>query len=483
MSSRSLTRASRAAGLAVVIACACPPVLAADESEEVISANELLQMCERLHADDASERLAALEEITSLGKENAAVVEQRLQADDAAPPENMRLVLTSLRKDIKDRTIADLQARGKKVDLKNVPTPDPPEFLTMLVEKPDRNYPEGWRDAIEVMTLLVSLANMGTTESIGFILDYSPEYEAAFRKEIYQIVKWLGPSSVPALIRRQDTKDEHIQRVVSTALETFKMERPGQQVQVEDHRILIEVLEAFGDERDPDALDTIAAFLDSPKDDVRETARRVILGYNKLALWTLKEEYKEYTGEMPDPDWEAHEIAGELFRLMDAERMAPFHDRMQEGLGYAESGEYEKMEKAYREILAEQPSYGRKAEMVPGYMAYGAALIDAGDLERATLMYKVSLRLDADGDHTKEARARLHLIDGLRSVDEGAPDLWSFEKALDMDPGLDVAKEHVAELERLDRKREIGRYRILGALGIGSAALILLGILVIWRLR
>lgn len=472
----------RHALLALVLAMAVPTPSGAQDVGDAVTQDELNQLCKKLKADDFDERLQASREILDLSRENAEVVGQRLARHYTAKPENMRLVLTGLRKKLKEATIKDLEARGKKIRIKDLPVAAPPEFLETLLKRRNESYPRGWRDAVEILTLLIALANMGSTRTIGMVLDYAPMHEAAFRKEIYQIVKWLGPRAVPALVRRQNAKDQHVLKVVSTALEELKMVRPGQQVQLKDHRLLIEVLTAFGELRDIDALDPVMSFVNSDRDQVRVAARNAILAYGQLALWTLKKEYKEHTGEMPDPEWEATRIAEELFALQDAERMAPLNERMERGLELAREGKFEQMEQTFRRILAEQPSYGRKAEMVPGYMAYGALLLEENDLDRAALMYKVSQRLDDAGEHGDAIQARLLLIEGLAAIDEGAPDAHPLRRALELDPGLEEARERLEDVEQMDRRRRISRYRIMGAVGIGSAALVILVLLVIRRL-
>ncbi|MBW2262936.1 MAG: hypothetical protein JRG91_13245 [Deltaproteobacteria bacterium] len=481
MNSRSRTeRAVALLGLAALASIAAGSL--AEQPGDAITENELAFLCKQLKADDAEKRWSAALEITGLGKASAGDVVERLGSAYGAKPENMRLVLTGLRKKLKEATIKDLEDRGKKVKIKDLPTAEPPAFLEMLISKRNDNYPHGWRDAVEILTLLGALANMGTTDTIGSVLDHAPAHEAAFRKEIYQIIKWLGAKAIPALVRRQNSKDEHVARVVSTALADMKMERPGQQVQVKDHRILIEVLDAFGDHRNIDALEPAISFINSDMDQVREAAREAILAYGQLALWTLKKEYKEYTGEMPDPDWKAETIAEELFALQDTERMAPLNDRMNKGLELARTGKLEEMEKAFRRILAEQPLYGLRAEMVPGYMAYGSQLMTSGDLDDAALMFKVAERLDGGATHSDAIRARLHLIDGLTAIEEGAPDAHPLRRALELDPELELARETLGDVEQMDRRRRISRYRIMGAVGIGSAALIVLVLLIIRRL-
>jgi hypothetical protein len=485
MSSRSPTELLLAlAGLAALLVLAAwpPPGADAQESGDAITSEELNTLCKQLQAEDFEERWSAAKEIIGLARENADVVIERLERDYTAKPENMRLVLTGLRKKLKEATIKDLEDRGKKVRIKDLPIEEPPVFIETLVKRRNESYPRGWRDAVEVLTLLNALASMGTTETIGWMLDYSPRHEAAFRKEIYQIVKWLGPSAVPAMVRRQSSKDPHVLKVVSTVLADMKMERPGQQVQLKDHRLLIEVLQAFGDHKNIEALDPVVSFINSDMDQVRVAARDAITAYGQLALWTLKKEYKEYTGSMPDPEWDAAQIASELFALQDAERMAPLDSRMENGLKLAGESKFEEMEEAYRRILAEQPFYGRKAEMVPGYMAYGSQLVEAGDLHRAELMFKVAQRLDDGGEWADAIAARLYLVEGLEAIEEGAPDAHPLRKALEHDPKLKTAKERLDEVEQMDRRRRIGRFRIMGAIGIGSAALIILVLLVIRRL-
>ena len=458
-----------------------PAALRAQE-DDVVTAQELGDIFKAFKKEKFEERWSAAREVLILDKTSLPALTKRLGREHKASGESMKRIVYALRKKLKDQKVKYLLDRGKKATPDRITLETSLEFLEILVrEKRDDNI-IAWRSAVEVMTILVAMTSMATTEAILAVLDFCPEHEAAFRKEIYQLVLWSGEGALPAVVLRKKSKDEDIRIVVSAYLKKMNMERPGQQVQVKNPSILAEILLIFGKKKDFDSVDVIAPFLNADNPIVRKAARDSILLFGKSAIWTLRKEYKNYTNENPDGAWPADEIAVRLFSAQDNDRLAPLNEKMQQGLQAAEEKKFDEMEARFRGILALQPLYERKSEMVPGYMEAARHNVDNGNLEKASFLLRTARRLNAYPEKTDKILAMFYYVEGLRSLEDGIADPELMKKAIKLDPAFEDAKSRLKDIEKIYRSKKIKGYRMLAAGGIGATALLLLLIIVLKKL-
>jgi uncharacterized protein YqgV (UPF0045/DUF77 family) len=453
----------------------------AQEGGESITADELADIFGKLKADGFEERWGAIQTVLDLDKNSIPALLKRLGRQHKPSGESMKRVLYALRKQLKDEKIKQLQAKGKTVRIDDIETESPVQFLEILVrERRDDNI-IAWRSAAEIMAILVALTSMETTDSILAVIDFSGAYEAAFRKEIYQMIVSTGEKALPAVILRKNEKDENVQTVVTAYLGKMDMTRPAQQVQVKDPAVLIEVLKIFGASRDFEAIDAIAPFLDAENPLIRATARQSILAFGKSALWALRKEYRNYTEQEPDGSWPADKIAQELFKAQDKDRLAPLHSKMEEGLKLAGKRKFDEMERKFQEILAVSPMYERKSEMVPGYLDAARRCLDRGDLEHASFLVRIARRINADKGMEDKITALYYYVEALRSLDDGIADPELMKKAVKLDPGFKEAKSKLGEIENIYRGRKIKGYKIAAAGGIGMTALLILTLILLKR--
>ena len=460
---------------------AVPGALRAQE-DDIVTAQEIGDIFKKLQSEKFEERWSATQEVLDLDRTSLPALTKRLGREHKASGESMKRIVYALRKKLKEQKIKYLLDRGKKATPDNITLETPSEFLEILIrEKRDDNI-IAWRSAAEVMTILIAMTSMATTEALLAVLDFCPEHEAAFRKEIYQLMLWSEDGALPAMVLRKKSKDEDIQVVVSAYLEKMNMERPGQQVQVKNPSILAEILLIFGKKKDFDSVDVIAPFLNADNPIVRKAARDSILMFDKSAIWTLRKEYKNYTNEDPDSAWSADEIAARLFSAQDDDRLAPLNEKMQKGLQAAKEKKFDEMETTFRGILALQPLYERKTEMVPGYMEAARYNVDRGNLEKASFLLRTARRLNADSEKADKILAMFYYVEGLRSLEDGIADPELMKKALGHDPAFEDAKSKLRDIEKIYRGRKIKGYRMLAAGGIGATALLLLLIIILKKL-
>ena len=468
--------------LVLILAALCPgrPARAQDVPES-ITAQELSDIFKAFKSDSVEERWKAAQAVLDLDKGSIQILRKRLLRDFKASGESMKRILYALRKDLKEEKIKELQAKGKPFKEDDVETMSPEAFLKILVERRRDDNILAWRAAAEIMTLLTALTLMETRPSLLIVLDFSSAHEYAFRKEIYQLMLWTGEKALPAMVLRKNSKDADVQTVISAYLEKMNMARAGQQVQVKDPAVLAEILVLFGETKNFESIDAIISFLNAENPVIRKAAREAILKFGKSSQWALRKAYKQYTEAEPDAAWPAEKIAEELFREQDNDRMAPLNEKMKEALDLAKAGKFDEMETRFKEILALQPMYERKQEMVPGYVAAARHALDGNDLDRAAFLLRVVRRINTDPEQEKKIQAMLFYTEALRDLGEGIADPTLMKKAVQLDPGFKEARERLEDIEKVYRGRRIKGYRILAAGGIGTTALLILLLILLKR--
>jgi len=446
-----------------------------------ISQQELDEVLKGLDSKDTLKRLDSIQILLDLDKDSIPVLSKRLYHPQKASGESMKRVLYSLRKKLKEEGNENLHGKekekGSESDDTNLITP--PQFLKILAERRRDDNVVAWRGALEVMAILVALSSMGTTEAILPVIDFAGQYESAFRKEIYQILIWLGEKALPAALLRRNSKDEDVKTVVESYLTKMNMTRPAQQVQLQDTQILVEVLRIFSSKKFFDTIDTITALLNSENSAIRGEARKAILSFGKSALWAMRREYRNYTGEEADSSWSTEEIATKLFSAQDADRFAPLDSKLKEGLEFQHRKRFDEMEKVFKEILAIDPMYPKKGEMVQGYIESAKKNIDRDDIEHAVSLLKIASRLNTNEEVSKKIMALYYYCETLRELGDGIADPELMREAVRLDPDFKDAKIQLKKIENVYRSRKIKGYRIVTVGGIGLGALILLVLIVV----
>jgi tetratricopeptide (TPR) repeat protein len=332
-----------------------------------------------------------------------------------------------------------------------------------------RNDP-GAKALLTSLVLIHSLAHMKTTAATRILVATTDDHSGLFRAEITRHVKTLGELFVPALIEARRSPPD-IKRWAGLQLESLGKKTAGDCAQVKSSQVLCDVLKAFGNIHDIEALAVILSFVNSDRAQVRQAAREALASYAGDGLWKLREAYQNLTGKPTPESWGADQVAKELFLAYDHVRLQDVYELMDKGLELAKQNKHESACEAFDRVLARQPLLDRKREMIGSYIVF-ASSIEESDSVKALALYRKAARLDPEPERRKQLEAAISFLEAKALSDRGVEDIELYRHVLTLDPSHTRAR---AEVERLafdaDAKKERTRRMIAGGVLLGVAAL------------
>lgn len=398
-----------------------------------MSEADLERQLAQLTSDRVEARRSAARELEALGPEALPAIVAHLEA--------ARKVNTA--------DVADAIKQARSASLRPSAT-----LADALLES--KGVGEGYRAAIVTATLLRTLAHIGTTPAVRPLVRVASDHSGALRSDVAHHVQRLGDKAVPALIETRKEASSELRRWGYTQLESMGKRIAGDAVQTKDSQVLADVLYAFANVHDVDALPVILAFVNSDRVQVRDSARDAIGQFGQDALWKLREAYSNVTGRTAPDDWKAPRVAKELFAAYDHLRLQEVYTLLDEGLANAKEGNLEQAVTAFDKVLARQPTLDRRGEMVATYVAYAESLEDE-DRPRALSLLRKAARLWPESPRLPHIEAEIAYLEGKELLARGIVDAESFERALQHEPNHEKAR---AELSRLAAKVEERQERI-----------------------
>jgi hypothetical protein len=352
------------------------------------------------------------------------------------------------------RSMSDLQARAAKGG-------DLVELL--LQQEPDAAVTR----AIATVCLMRALSRMGTLAAVRRLVLVAFDADGAFRPELFRLLKELDERALAALIEARGDASLDVREWAKDVLEAMGRRTPGDMVQTSNEKVLADILRAYGRVRDLDALPVVVSFVNSARAQVRLAAREATLAYGDSAAPKLRGAYAALTGQRlpnddaphdatPDatPDAETANgrsdvtrVAEALFDAYDHERLRDVYARLDAGLSKERAGDLAGAIADFDDVLAREPLLDRRAEMVPGYVAFAEGL-EHDDRQHAVEYLHKALRIDDGGPQSDHVRSELLCLEGEDLVSRGIVDTIHFEEAL----ALDAQNSHARRV--LDRIRE-----------------------------
>lgn len=318
-----------------------------------------------------------------------------------------------------------------------------PDLLQRLLAT--RAADETWRNVVSTLFLSRLLAHIGTTPAVRELVAVYEGYGETLRFDIEQQIKVAGERAIPALIELKRGESREIRILSAKLLEFINKAVPGEAVQTADNALLAEILRAYGRTKDADAARVIVAFANSNRAEVRQAAREAALMMGESGLFALRESYEGLVGKRPPADWAWDKVAKELFAAYDRARLSELYTMLDEGLADFRAGQLVVMANTFDRILARDPSFERRQEMVPGWIAYARSLRES-DGPRAMAVLRRILRIDPQGEHAREAESELRYLEAVEWAGHGVTDESGFRRALELDPANADAR---AALDRL----------------------------------
>jgi len=441
MASRPVPARAVLAWLAGVVVLGVPAVSAA-QAETDLSAAEIDAILGRL-VDPADMAV------------RAGALDQLCQAQAGALP------LLAERLFRPNGIASGLQQRLVEEYLRRLPAELPPEspvprrtalapLLHVLILAPHETYRESWAAVLRTIGLLAALDAIDSTEALMEVIRFVGQYEGAYARPAGLVVRSKGDRALPALVLSRRVQDGAVKQFLAAQLARMGKDRAPLMAQTDDDELLADILRAIGEVRDPEGVNVMLSFINSDRPFVRRAARESLLRYERNAIWAVRKSYEDLTGEPADASWNWRETMDRLFAAQDAARLEPLDALLAQGLAAAREGRFGEMDELFGAILGREPEYPRRAEMVPGLLAYGEKLLADGDVLEARRILRLTGYLIPEGD-ARAARVRAHLayLEGLRRRDLGFPDPAPFREAAALDPGyrrLIASRDDLARL-------------------------------------
>ena len=424
-------------------------------AQEGLTAGELEKMLAPLDDPSPDARHAAAAAIADLGADATRAIAAKL---DAMRGENL-----------------DIPALVKSASHDKRDPGDAFDLTEALV----RITPNGAAYAVALRTsaLIRALAHIATLESVRSMVAAAADHESAFRPEIARQLQKLGERAVPGLIVARKDPSPVTRHLAIATLEAMGKMRSGDMIQTKSNGVLSDALRAFGIVRDVDALPIVISFVNADRAQVRAAAREALSAYGADALPKLREAYSNLTGKAASDEWNAGDAAKQLFSAYDRIRLQEVYTLLDDGLAAQKDGKLDEAVALFDKVLARQPLFERRAEMVPGYVQYAQSL-EERDRPAALAYFRKASRLDPTGPHAGQIDSAITTMEAEDLAARGLADADMFRRALVLDPGNAKAR---ADLDRLEvdaeaREDRVKRWIAVGAvLAIAILAIVLFG--------
>jgi tetratricopeptide (TPR) repeat protein len=321
------------------------------------------------------------------------------------------------------------------------------DLVTALSTLPHVDAPTR-RRALTMVCLARSLAKMGTMPAARQLVLLGADVNGMLRPELARLIGEMGDHAVAALVEARLLTGD-VRGWAGGMLESLGKRTPGDAVQTTDPQLLADILRAYGQVKDLDAVGAILPFANAERRQVRDAAREALTAYGSDATWKLKEAYAQVVGSPADESWSADELARWLFAALDKARLRDVYALLDEALAKQAAGDLAGAVAEFDAVLARQPDLNRRVEAVGGYYAYAVA-IEAGDRAAASGALRKALALDPAGVRAPQIQSELAYLEGEELAASGIIDAEAYRRALALDPANARAE---SALSRIDEAR------------------------------
>jgi tetratricopeptide (TPR) repeat protein len=195
------------------------------------------------------------------------------------------------------------------------------------------------------------------------------------------------------------------------------------------------------------AMPVVVSFVTHPKTQVREAAREAVASYGQNAIWQLRTQYRNLTGEPANDAWDWERTARAIYAASDAMRLAPVQADLEAGEAAFARADLDEMERRFDAVLRREPELVGRERMAAGYAALGARRAAASDAEGAARSFRRAIRLAPNDPSSPRWRAEVSFLEGEARLAQGVFDVAAYEEALALDPEHEGARAILADLE------------------------------------
>ncbi len=456
------------------------------------------RITELASAKSKEDRLRAVAALAKLGPDAIPALEEHLKRNHKSSEATRRQILSSVGAAVPDKTgrfknpKRQTEASKKKAD----------EFdwIERLAKMPSK---AGLSDVLVDVAIIRALAAMKSPDAGRVILDLAfSEKGLIYRDECGRYLRKMSPYSLPALIHgSQSRKNSSMKRYTNYQLERLDRQEAHKAIlSATTEDLKIAVLTAYAKSQYREAVFAVLDEVDNVAPRIRKAARdawmeyatgreprkpperKLVLPNNKLSagkkpLWldhrvlaetAIRARLKKLTGKRTNRNSSLEALTKELFAFYDTKRNQTLLLDFDAALALAKAGKPEQATPIFDRILAQNPEFEKRGDMVAAYMAQAESLESAGKWKDASIAYGKASAIAPDNQQANAALKKHHLARSKMSGTSGQE--------------AKAARELAEEIEVVDTASPAaapaGESKILLFAGLGAMAAALLLLLV-----
>jgi tetratricopeptide (TPR) repeat protein len=264
-----------------------------------------------------------------------------------------------------------------------------------------------------------------------------------FRDECGRYLRKMSPFSIPALIHgSQKRRNKSMKRYTTYQLERLDRQNPHKAfaaAPTEDLQIAI--VNAFADSQYRESVFAVLANVNHVAPRVRKATRaawdefvdgrpppkpperKLELPNNKLTdekepLWldhrqlanvAIREQLEKLTGSKPPKKATLVQMTEQLYGFYDEERKVNLNTDFAAALDLAKAGKPGQATVIFDRILAQHPTFSKREQMVPAYLAQAEALEKESKWKEAGIAYGKASAVAPESEQAKDALKKHHL--------------------------------------------------------------------------
>lgn len=436
----------------------------ADDPSTAAEAKTLLASLEA--AKGKPEALSkSLEKLVALEPTPIETLHAFLSRDRATDAATRRSLLESIGAAVPDAR-GRFPSTNKREDKDKLAEADKFDWAAKLVQSGrSRALGEALADVAAIRALALSHDPRGAKLTLDFAFT---DAGTIYRDECGRYLRKGRPWSIPGLIRGTDAHRRDVRRYANYELERIDRQAPHKALRAaKGHEPLqVEVLRAFADSLDREAIYVVLEHLDDNSPVLRRAARQawhhyithkptrpppkrrltmtggelsdkpeqLYLSHLELADIELRKKLEAIDGKAPARDATLEQMTDKLLAHYDQARAAKLDAVLDEGKKAAAAGDLAAAVARFDRVLVANPEHPARPEMAPTYLARGEELIKQKKYAEAATTLRKAHDIDPDGAVAKKALAKAHLARARMIEAAGGDSAAEVARAHDIDP-------------------------------------------------
>ncbi|MBL4635332.1 MAG: hypothetical protein JKY56_15835 [Kofleriaceae bacterium] len=422
---------------------------------------DLLQRLSK--ATTAAERISLAKELASLGSSAVGDLKKHLQRNRKSSESSRRSVLGATGAAVPDKT--GRFRIPKRISSKTQKKNDDFDWLAAIGKLSSR---AGLADVVVDVAIIRALASIEDPAAGIVVLDFAfSEGGLIYRDECGRYLRKMSPYSLPALIRgSQNLKSKSMKRYSRYQLERLHRQNAHKAIlAATDENLKISILTAFAESQYREAVFAVLDTTNHSAPRVRAAARAAWLEFatgkeppkpperklalpngehtrNKEPLWldhrvlattAIRVRIKEVTGSAPNKRTSLAAMTETLFAHFDDEREAITTQDFEKGKAMASAGKPEQARAIFDRVLAIDPGFAKRGEMLGAYMAVAESLEAEEKWLEASVAYGKASAVASDNQEANAALKKHHLARAKAAGGSGEDAQVAMELAAEVD--------------------------------------------------